>query len=70
MKDYFKRLTAKSYTAWDLNCRNIVPHDKNKNHLERIIKRKARRNDKLSLKEMPNNFLLCDDDDILKIFSH
>ena len=42
-KDYFKRLTVKNMTAWDLNCRHVIPHKKKHNRLERIFKRKNRR---------------------------
>lgn len=49
-KDYWKRLTAIDYTAWDLNCRTIIPHTINRNKTETIIKRKARRKDKKNLK--------------------
>ena len=50
-KDYFKRLTAVNYTAWDLNCRSIVPHNKARNRTEKMFKRNARRKDKLFLKK-------------------
>ena len=33
--DDFKRENVKDYTAWDLNCRQILPHDKKKNNLEK-----------------------------------
>lgn len=51
-KDYFKRLTVVEYTAYDLNCRAVVPHTKNRNKTEKIIKRKARRKDKNFLKTL------------------
>ena len=54
-KDYFKRLTFVEYTAWDLNCRSIIPHTKARNKTEKIIKRKARRKDKNNLKKMLDN---------------
>ena len=50
-KDYWKRLTAVNYTAWDLNCRSVVPHTPARNKTETAIKRKARRKDKISLKK-------------------
>ena len=50
-KDYFKRLTAVEYTAWDLNCRKVVEHTPTRNKFEKIIKRHARRKDKLFLKK-------------------
>ena len=49
--DNFKKATVKDYTAWDLNCRSICPHDKSSNKLEKRIKRKARRNLKQKLKK-------------------
>ena len=49
--DNFKKETVKDYTAWDLNCRNICPHDKSSNKLEKRIKRKARRSLKQNLKK-------------------
>ena len=49
--DNFKKATAKDYTAWDLNCRDIYPHDKSSNKLEKRIKRKARRSLKQNLKK-------------------
>ena len=49
-KDYFNRLTIVEYTAWDLNCRTIVPHTKNRNKTERKIRKAARRKDKIFLK--------------------
>ena len=49
-KDFFKRLTVVEYTAWDLNCRSIVPHTKSRNKTEKIIRRKARRKDRIFLK--------------------
>ena len=50
--DNFKKATVKDYTAWDLNCRNICPHDKSSNKLEKRIKRKARRVFKQKLKKV------------------
>ena len=49
--DHFKKETVKDYTAWDLNCRSICPHDKFSNKLEKRIKRKARRSLKQNLKK-------------------
>lgn len=51
-KDYFKRLTVKNMTAWDLNCRTYIPHTPAKNRLEKCFRRTARRKDKLSLKKV------------------
>ena len=49
--DIFKKATVKDYTSLDLNCRNICPHDKSSNKLEKRIKRKARRVLKQKLKK-------------------
>jgi len=49
MKNTWKKETSKDYTAWDLNCRRILPHNKNKNELEKIFKRKNRRKTKQML---------------------
>lgn len=49
MKNTWKRETSKDYTVWDLNCRKILPHNKNKNELEKIFKRKNRRKVKQAL---------------------
>ena len=50
-KDYFKRATVRNYTAWDLNCRSFVPHTPTRNRTERMLKRIARRKDKIFLKK-------------------
>ena len=42
MADLLKKLTNKDYTAWDLNCPQWV-RVKNRQKLEAIFKRKARR---------------------------
>lgn len=44
-----KRETDKDFTAWDLNCRRYIPHDKALNKLEKIFKRKNRRKVKQGL---------------------
>lgn len=49
--DNFKKATVIDYTVWDLNCRNICPHNKYSNKLEKRIKRKARRTFKQDLKK-------------------
>lgn len=49
--DDFKKETAVDYTAFDLNCRHIVPHNKQRNKAEKMIKRKARRKLKEKLKK-------------------
>ena len=49
--DDFKKATAVDYTAFDLNCRHIVPHTKQRNKAEKMIKRKARRKLKENLKK-------------------
>lgn len=46
----FKAETNIYYTAWDLNCRSVVPHTPSRNHLEKQIKRHARRTIKKELK--------------------
>lgn len=46
--DYFKKETAKDYTAWDLNAKCC----KNDNALEHRIKREARRKNRQVLKKM------------------
>lgn len=51
-KDYFKRLTVKNMTAWDLNCRHVISHTPSKNNLGKRFRRAARRKDKLSLKKV------------------
>ncbi len=48
--DNLKKETVKDYTAWDLNCPRIVKI-KNRQKLESIFKRKARRKAKQKLKE-------------------
>ena len=55
-RDYFKRLISRDLTSWDLNCRNIVPHNPSRNKFEQILRRKARRKAKAELKkEVENN---------------
>ena len=46
-----KKRTNKDYTAWDLNCPQIV-HIKNRQKLEKKFKRKARRKMRQELKKM------------------
>ena len=48
-KNEFKRRTDKDYTAWDLDVPQYV-HIKNRQKLEAILKRKARRKMKQELK--------------------
>lgn len=55
-KDYFKRLTVKNMTAWDLNCRRLFPHNAKKNALEKRFRRTARRKDKLFLKKVLTSY--------------
>ena len=43
MRNRWKMETSRDYTAWDLNCRHVVPHNKARNRLERMFKRKNRR---------------------------
>lgn len=49
MRDEFKRNGLRDYTGADLNCRRIVPHTKQRNKLEKIIRRKVRRKLKKSI---------------------
>lgn len=49
--DEFKKTTVVDYTAFDINCRRIVPHTKRRNKTEKKIKRKARRKLKEKLKK-------------------
>ncbi len=51
-RNTFKRETSQDMTAWDLNCRQYIPHNKSRNKLEKKIKRKARRKYKLFLKKV------------------
>lgn len=48
--DNLKKETVKDYTAWDLNCPRYV-RVKNRQRLEAIFKRKARRAAKQRLKK-------------------
>ena len=52
--DNFKKETSKDYTAWDLNCPRFVKV-KNRQRLEKIFKRKARRKNKEKLKKLLTN---------------
>ena len=57
--DDFKKATAVDYTAFDLNCRHIVPHTKQRNKAEKMIKRKARRKLKENLKKVLTTTIKC-----------
>lgn len=48
--DALKRMTCKDYTSWDLNCSQHVTI-RNRQKLEAIFKRKARRKMKMELKK-------------------
>lgn len=48
--DDLKKTTVKDYTAWDLNCPHFV-QVKDRQKLEAIFKRKARRKAKQRLKK-------------------
>lgn len=48
--DDFKKATFKDYSAWDLNCSVVTV--KNRQKLEKIFKRKARRKNKKELDEI------------------
>ena len=50
MADELKRMTYRDYTAWDLNCPQYVIV-KNRQKLEAMFKRSARRKMKQSLKK-------------------
>ena len=50
--DDFKKANATSYTAHDLNCRGVVPHTRQHNKLEKLMRRMARRKLKKSLKKL------------------
>ena len=43
MRNRWKIETSRDYTAWDLNCRHVAPHNKGRNRLEKVFKRKNRR---------------------------
>lgn len=49
--DDLKKATCKDYTAWDLNCPRFI-QVKNRQKLEAIFKRKARRKLKKALDKM------------------
>lgn len=49
MKNTWKMETSKDFTAWDLNCRDVLPHKKGHNKLEKVFKRKNRRKIKKTL---------------------
>lgn len=51
--DYLKKQTVKDYTSYDLNCPRYV-HIKDRQKLEAMLKRKARRKDKQNLKKGNN----------------
>lgn len=48
-KNIYKKETSKDFTAWDLNCRHIIPHKKRHNKLEKKFRRKNRRKVKMML---------------------
>ena len=52
MMDDFKKANTTSYTAKDLNCRNVVPHTRQHNKLEKLMRRMARKKLKKSLKKL------------------
>lgn len=49
MKNTWKMETSKDFTSWDLNCRDVLPHKKNQNELEKKFRRKNRRKIKKEL---------------------
>lgn len=48
-KNIWKKETSKDFTAWDLNCRHVIPHKKRHNELEKKFRRKNRRKVKMML---------------------
>lgn len=48
-KNIYKKETSKDFTAWDLNCRHVIPHKKSHNELEKKFRRKNRRKVKMTL---------------------
>lgn len=52
--DDLKKETIKDYTAWDLNCKFVCM--KNRQKLEAIFKRKARRKIKELLRREKNDY--------------
>ena len=56
--DALKRMTCKDYTNWDLNCPQYVTV-KNRQKLEAMFKRKARRKMKIELKKGIYQNVLC-----------
>ena len=49
-RNTYKMETSKDFTAWDLNCRWVIPHKERHNRLEKTLKRKHRRTYKNFLK--------------------
>lgn len=49
--DDMKKATVKDYTIWDLNCPRYITV-RNRQKLEKIFKRKARRKNKKELDKM------------------
>lgn len=54
LMDNLKKETVKDYTAWDLNCKFVCM--KNRQKLEAIFKRKARRKIKELLRREKNDY--------------
>lgn len=52
MKNNWKKETSKDFTAWDLNCKGVIPHNKRRNRLEAMFKRKNRRKIKKALDKL------------------
>lgn len=48
-RNLWKKETSRDMTAWDLNCRQYVPHNKERNKLEKKFRRKNRRKVKMML---------------------
>ncbi len=58
MKNTWKMETSKDFTAWDLNCRHIVPHKAKHNKLEKVFRRKNRRKVKKALDNLLKSAIL------------
>ena len=48
-RNIWKKETSRDMTAWDLNCRHYVNHNKERNKLEKKFRRKNRRKVKMML---------------------
>ena len=55
-KNLWKKETSKDFTAWDLNCRHVIPHKKRHNELEKKFRRKNRRKIKIMLDKIVQQY--------------